>query len=160
MFDILSWLGFVEWSVLLAGTVTGTGSDIDHFVVTSITWGSLRNLRVPLQHYILRTRLARIISKPWLWSRKMRDLIPQLWFWLDQIWITSHRDAYNSRWRRPMIHTNFCNCQLQSGCICVQNLRSVGHYQHQCDANIEDLLKFTAKHNWWSHLWPIFLHGW
>ena len=58
-------------------TVTA-GSDIDRFVVTSITRGSL-----PLQHYILRTRLARIISKPWLWSRKMGDLIPQLWFWLD-----------------------------------------------------------------------------
>ena len=58
---------------------TVTGSDIDHFVVTSITWGSL-----PLQHYILRTRHARIISKPWLWSRKMGDLIPQLWFWLDR----------------------------------------------------------------------------
>ena len=73
----------------------------------------------------------------------------------NKILITSHRDPYNPRWRHPMIHTNFRNCQLQSGCFFVQilqNLSSVGDYQLQCDANIEDLLKFTAKHNLWSHL--------
>ena len=65
----------------------------------------------------------------------------------NQISITSHRDTYNPRWRHPMTHKNLCKCQLQSVCIFVQNLSSVGDYLYLCDANTEDPLKITAKLN-------------